>query len=618
MTNILFIPVDDDSNTVDMEIREFSTPWSMKGDGLTTPTHHVDPLKGLPQLFRPRGFSSDLSEDGDVFSSRPDSSLEGKMEINPLPMKESTPEATSDIAATLLTVGEDNKLVAQLPKTTGKLKLSPLLHRTFEPLPETSPPPPSPPPPPPPPPLLAIPGDHDSSSSSSPVASPQATSLQSETVCASPVVKTQVSVEDPDLYVATVSPDTSSSSSESPQLVEVEALMPTSPKSEFTRIPFSGKTPSSGINKEEIEAAEPLDSIPSPTPNKDIMKVPSSKNGSKMAALSRSSFRSSSTEISTLSLSSSPSPPPDDASMCTHGLTASRDNTCRPVTAAATGDEVLSGRGSSSNSEGLNDDDTIPASLLERLSSEEVEARGVFGFEQELLPDSFSLSSMEPQMMTAPLFVKASSVGKDETFNEMETLDSERRRAKLDVIQGSSFEMTNETEPISESDDQDDDDDEEEVGVGSDAMVAGSVVKKEIRLLSPQPPALVHSAVKSIQSKKKFLSYSPRPFGHSTCHLRNRGAAALPCSPLVVHVNRHLVASLRVDEDKEEEEEEDDEDEEEYARVSRFKTKAEMKAELLPLTSAHTEGHTHHSPFSSPIPAAPLPVIPPLPHRVSG
>ena len=85
-TDLLFlITLDDDSCSASMEIGEASNDINSKDD-IATPTP-LDPHKGLPQLFRPRGFSSDYSEDGD---SRRNSMSEGGVVMTPL--RSSTPE----------------------------------------------------------------------------------------------------------------------------------------------------------------------------------------------------------------------------------------------------------------------------------------------------------------------------------------------------------------------------------------------------------------------------------------------------------------------------------------------------------------------------------------------
>ena len=63
-----------------MEVGDTAVDGVSKDD-LATPTP-FDPLRGLPQLFRPRGFSSDFSEDGGDLgggSSRRNSTSEGGM-----------------------------------------------------------------------------------------------------------------------------------------------------------------------------------------------------------------------------------------------------------------------------------------------------------------------------------------------------------------------------------------------------------------------------------------------------------------------------------------------------------------------------------------------------------
>ena len=64
-----------------MEVGEASSDVTSKDD-LATPTP-FDPLRGLPQLFRPRGFSSDFSEDGDVNGSRRNSVSDGSSLTTP-------------------------------------------------------------------------------------------------------------------------------------------------------------------------------------------------------------------------------------------------------------------------------------------------------------------------------------------------------------------------------------------------------------------------------------------------------------------------------------------------------------------------------------------------------
>ena len=73
-------PDEDGSSSVGMEVSEHSVDTVTKGDGLATPTP-MDPLRGLPQLFRSRGFSSDFSEDGEVAGScsRRNSTSEGQL-----------------------------------------------------------------------------------------------------------------------------------------------------------------------------------------------------------------------------------------------------------------------------------------------------------------------------------------------------------------------------------------------------------------------------------------------------------------------------------------------------------------------------------------------------------
>lgn len=64
-----------------MEVGEVSDIASK--DDIATPTPY-DPQRGLPQLFRPRGFSSDFSEDGDPSSSRRNSVSEGGVVTVPI------------------------------------------------------------------------------------------------------------------------------------------------------------------------------------------------------------------------------------------------------------------------------------------------------------------------------------------------------------------------------------------------------------------------------------------------------------------------------------------------------------------------------------------------------
>lgn len=65
-----------------MEVGEGSSDIASKDD-IATPTP-LDPLKGLPQFFRQRGFSSDFSEDGDVVGSRRNSTSEGGVAMTPV------------------------------------------------------------------------------------------------------------------------------------------------------------------------------------------------------------------------------------------------------------------------------------------------------------------------------------------------------------------------------------------------------------------------------------------------------------------------------------------------------------------------------------------------------
>lgn len=102
---------DDDSCSISMEVGEGGSDITSKDD-IATPTPH-DPLKGLPQLFRQRGFSSDFSEDGDMSSSRRNSTSEGGVITTPL--QPNTPDVPSQAEASALKPGSD----VRVGKTLG-------------------------------------------------------------------------------------------------------------------------------------------------------------------------------------------------------------------------------------------------------------------------------------------------------------------------------------------------------------------------------------------------------------------------------------------------------------------------------------------------------------------
>ena len=83
---------------------------------------------------------------------------------------------------------------------------------------------------------------------------------------------------------------------------------------------------------------------------------------------------------------------------------------------------------------------------------------------------------------------------------------------------------------------------------------------------------------------------SPRPLGSG-------GNKPLPCSPLVVHVKRRMVPSLR--------------SREQLSLTPHFKTKAEMKAETVPMPMVYLPPPPH-TPSSSPTSTSPSPAPPPF------
>ena len=237
---------------------------------------------------------------------------------------------------------------------------------------------------------------------------------------------------------------------------------------------------------------------------------------------------------------------------------------------------------------------------LEQLSSDEEEEedngdRGIFGFEQDLLPERMSFSPAPPLSLSRATSSSKSSppwisqADDDIVLEEVATLESGMGGAESDVVQSSSLGIAKE--------------DDEESSLSLDET----------------PPTV----------DTKPLPYIPSPIIGHTGKMRKGGPrrvsrrsgrkppVALPCSPLVVHFKRSMVPSLRLEVTKKKKDtgigvstEKEDTSKisagfssaEGTSASSRIKTKAEIKAEHFSQLSPYPVGHAPQTPSSSPTP----------------
>jgi len=254
---------------------------------------------------------------------------------------------------------------------------------------------------------------------------------------------------------------------------------------------------------------------------------------------------------------------------------------------------------------------------LEQMLSEEDEEENneekgrVLGFDQELLPERLSFSPAPP-----PVLSLSAPPTRDYEEAEIETTEADNNVleevATLESGMGGVF--------------------PDEVHNSS----LGFSADKDSVLSSSSGSSLAESEDSKVE-KKSSVPYLPSPLRSSVRGHRTRGqqrhrnishlgvqppsGGSLPCSPLVVHVKRHMVPSLRSPTVKEEEEEfEDTETSSGFGALasSRLKTKAEIKAEQFVPATPYQVSPMLQTPSSSPTPppSPPTSHAPPL-HRLS-
>ena len=122
------------------------------------------------------------------------------------------------------------------------------------------------------------------------------------------------------------------------------------------------------------------------------------------------------------------------------------------------------------------------------------------------------------------------------------------------------------------------------------------IFKKNFSQVEHQSQIISKSSYEEVLGIKKSSNRSSS--GRAPPH----GNKPLPLSPLVVHFKRHMIPSLQ------------DQQQQENS-ASHFKTKAEMKAELI-MPMPYCATPTPQTPSSSPTPSlSPAPPSPPPPHH---